>query len=931
MNLENVEDVYRLSPMQEGMLLHSISHPQSGVFVQQICHELIGEVEISSLQDTWQDIMQMFDVLRTVFLWDGLDEPLQVVRQQVEQKWSGLDWTGYTSEQHQEELSSLLANDRRTGFDLAKAPVGRHILIQLNPSHWWWIWSYHHIQLDGWSTSIVLQEFLARCAASTGTTTQTRKPQHREFVQWLGQQDIDSAEKHWRTHLAGFVEPSRLNSLDEVDDVSSSRHQQTEFLITSDDSNKARSFARENRITLNALVQGAWALLFSRYSGEQDIVYGSTVGGRPPQIEGIEQSVGLFINTLPVRVNAAPNTNLTTWLTDLHNQLINLQQWEFSPLAKVQTWSDIEPGQPLFEYIFVFENYPNSAEDTASAGFKVVTKEHYEQSNYPFAILVVPGEQIRLIVVHDSNRFSPCTVELILRQLNFLIQSFVKNPNRPISDIALSESEIHWKTQKGAASVSKISGVHQLFEHHVQTIPDASALISGNKSYSYRETDALAKCIRAQLTDLGIRANDRVGICLNRSTSLIVAVLGVLKAGAAYVPLDPEYPLAQLDFIAADANLGIVLTDSGTLVELSDSNIQTINLDIQLGNTVIEDETERDVEVSSSALAYVIYTSGSSGQAKGVPISHANIVSSTKAREEYYGAGAKRFLLLSSFSFDSSCASIFGALCTGGTLVLPEPGAERNMAEIERLIDTQKVTNLLCLPGLYSLILEHSNPERLRSLQTVVMAGEGFPGALCRDHFEHLPRTRLFNEYGPTEGTVWSTVYEVSPDDQGHSIPIGKPIGEVEILIEDSHGQPAPPGVPGELLIGGPGTADGYFNRPDLTAASFVQRIDSHDRSLRMYKTGDLVADRGDGNLVFLGRIDDQVKIRGYRIEPSAIEDTLRSHPAVKEVVVVPVTTETNDSLLQRMKALPVELAEQLLDEVEGVLPEELAEIRGLD
>lgn len=924
MTFENIEDAFGLTSVQEGMLLHTVAQPNSGLYVQQLCHSLSGDLDEQILQQAWQTVTEKFSALRTVYLWDGLDEPLQVIHKQVETKWTQIDWTALPAQQQQKELKKLLAEDRHIGFDLASAPIGRHWIIKRNASQWYWVWSCHHIQLDGWSTSIVLKEFFALCNDQTETTAipTDNKLNFHEYVDWRRTRDLDEAEAFWKTQLSGFAESTQLNTSAHEAELCERQFEQTVLKLNSVDSDNARRFAREHRITLNVLLQGVWSLLLSRYARQDDIVYGCTLGGRPPELDGIEHAVGLFINTLPVRIKVSPDVSLTEWLAGIQQQLMNLQQWEFCSLAKVQGWSDLEPGDSLFQNIFVFENYPGASTNQQPTGFEITDIQHFEHSNYPFALLVVPNAELELIIVHDTARHGKNATQQILQQLTFLLNSFLSSPARRLGEFSLAPSNQQWRQDHDSKNATSEQQITQLFDYSAARSPDHPAIVFGAQQLTYAQLTQQAKTVSHQLQELGIRPSDRVGIHMNRSFEMIVAILGVLKAGAAYVPLDPDYPQAHLDFIAADSELSIVLTKSDTPVRLSDASIQTINLDSSLACVANKNTTtERPAEVTATDLAYVIYTSGSSGKAKGVPISHANIVSSTKAREEYYGKKSDRFLLLSSFAFDSSCASIFGALCTGGTLVLPEPGAERDMAKIERLIESQRISSLLCLPSLYSLILEHSETERLGSLQTVITAGEKFPAVLCRSHFEKLPAVRLFNEYGPTEATVWSTVYEVKPEDTSQTIPIGKPIANVEIMIADSHGQPAPLGVPGELLIGGPGITSGYLNQPQLTAASFVHQVDSTGKSLRMYKTGDLVVDPGDGNLLFLGRKDDQVKIRGYRIEPSAIEQTLCSHPAVREAVVVPISNETNNSLLQQMQALPPEQADRLLSEVEGMLP----------
>ena len=437
-----------------------------------------------------------------------------------------------------------------------------------------------------------------------------------------------------------------------------------------------------------------------------------------------------------------------------------------------------------------------------------------------------------------------------------------------------------------------------MIEQQAQKQPDQLAVIGVDKSYTYGEIDRRANQLARHLRQLGVGAGTIVGLCVERSADMILGILGILKAGGAYLPLDPTYPLKRLAFMLEDAGATVIVTHQDYTERLPAGNdTKPVCLDTQW-DQIAKHSTE---PISNSAdgdhLAYVIYTSGSTGKPKGVPITHKNLVHSTLARLNYYPVPVQRFLLLSSFAFDSSVVGIFWSLCQGGTLVLPEQRIEQDIVGLADLIQQQAISHTLCLPTLYNLLLRYANPNQLTSLQTVIVAGEVCPKDLVQAHHERLPKTQLYNEYGPTEGTVWSTVYEVPAQFHGIQVPIGKPIANTQAFILDPHLRPVPIGVKGELYIGGIGLAQGYLNRPDLTADRFIDHTFENGVEVRLYRTGDLARFQPDGNIVFLGRADDQVKIRGYRIELAEIEASLQAHSDIREAAVL-AHTRTNDQAL---------------------------------
>jgi amino acid adenylation domain-containing protein len=461
--------------------------------------------------------------------------------------------------------------------------------------------------------------------------------------------------------------------------------------------------------------------------------------------------------------------------------------------------------------------------------------------------------------------------------------------------------------------------IHRIIEQVAAQQPDAVAMIHAGQHVTYAELNRRANRIAHHLKQQGVAQGEVIGLCVERSIEMIAGILGIVKAGAAYLPLDPSYPVQRLAFMLNDAGATKVLAQQRWTHLLAGSNAQVIALDADDAFANMPEDNLHLAETSTQR-AYVIYTSGSTGQPKGVPVTHRNLVHSTFARFDVYQPPAGCFLLLSSFAFDSSVAGIFWALCSGGALCLPMQREEQDANAISRLIDEHAVTHTLCLPSLYQVLLEHAPAGALRSLQVVIVAGESCPSSLLQWHAQVVPHAALYNEYGPTEGTVWCSVHRVQPA-QGGSVPIGKPIPNMQIYIVDARNRPVPVGAIGELLIGGDGLVEGYLNRPELTAARFI-----HAPALsaqRLYRSGDLARYRADGEIEFLGRIDHQIKIRGHRIELEEIESALAAHPSVLLAAVVamadaPALSDDVEVLVEALADMDAGDALRLLDEVES-------------
>jgi amino acid adenylation domain-containing protein/non-ribosomal peptide synthase protein (TIGR01720 family) len=903
--MKNVADIYPLSPTQLGMLFHTIQAPHSGVYFQQFICTLTGELDRTAFTHAWQRIVEAHAVLRTAFIWEEIDEPVQVVRQQVEIPFRYENWQHLSAPAQQTHLASILRTDRQRGFNLAKAPLMRFLLGKIAPDKHQFIWSSHHILLDGWSVQGLLRSVF-RLYESIRQDAKAKikpTPPYRDYIAWLQGQDLALAEDFWRKKLSGFTAPTPLTIDTERRNRSSAEadYHQRKGKIDVQVTNRIKALAKSQRLTLNTIIQGTWAIVLSRYSGESEVVFGATVSGRPPDLPGVEKIVGLFINTLPVRLTVSTDEELMPWLMEIQQQSLAMQQYEYTPLANIQGCSELPRARSLFDSIVVFENYPTDGGSFLPENSSLVLSniQYLEQSNYPLSFLAVPGESLELYLIYDRRYFEDKAIDRLMGHLETILGSLALQPEQTLGAIPIltsaEETQIFDVWNDTRSDLPNDVCIHELIEHQAQNQPDQLAVIGIDKNYTYREIDRHANQLARYLRQLGVGTDTNVGLCVERSADMILGILGILKAGGAYLPLDPTYPRKRLAFMLEDAGATVIVTQQGHTERLpAENHIKPVCLDTQWDQIAKHNNQPIPTSADGRHLAYVIYTSGSTGQPKGVPITHKNLVHSTLARLDYYPVPLQRFLLLSSFAFDSSIVGIFWSLCQGGTLVLPQERLEQDISGLAELIHSQAISHTLCLPTLYNLLLRHAKSDLLASLQTVIVAGEVCPQELAQTHYRRLPHTHLYNEYGPTEGTVWSTVYEFPPKFNGIQAPIGKPIANTQAFILDAQLRPVPIGVTGELYISGHGLTQGYLNRPDLTAECFIDHTFENGVDARLYRTGDLARYLPDGNIVFLERADHQVKIRGYRIEMTEIETCLQAHSAIQDAAVM-ARTVTKD------------------------------------
>jgi amino acid adenylation domain-containing protein/non-ribosomal peptide synthase protein (TIGR01720 family) len=896
-----VEDIYPLSPLQEGMLFHTLYHPGSGVYVAQLLSRFQGELDERALMSACQRLVDRHGILRTSFHWHDLSRPLQVVHGRVEVSVELLDWRSLDPSGHAERLERLLREDRARGFDLGRAPVARWTLVRTGDAEHRLLWSHHHILLDGWSFSLLAAELLATWEALR-RGAEPALPRHRPFrdyIAWLEVGDHAALEAYWRRTLAGWSEPTALPAGRESGGTAAGMGARLARLGVAD-TGDLQAQARRYRLTLNTFVQGAWGYLLGRYSGQDDVVFGSTVSGRPADLPGVESMVGLFINTLPVRLSAAEPSLLLPWLEELQARQAEVRQHEHSSLVEIQGWSEVPRGLPLFESILIFESYPRDESMREGGGeLGVVEVRAVEQTSYPLTVSAVPGENMALAIEYDAARFEEVTVHRMLSHLRNLLAGMAAAPldgGRRLADLPLlSGAERHqlligW-SGLAARGREERGCLHEPFEAQAERTPGATAAVYAGEELSYGELERRANRLAHRLRALGVGPEVPVGICVERSLATLVAIFGVLKAGGAYVPLDPAYPADRLAFLLADARVPVLIADSSSLARLpAGGDLRTVLLDRDAGMPAGESDSRPSPLAGPGYPAYVIYTSGSTGRPKGVLVEHRSAAWYASTARDCYGlTPADRFLQFASLGFDISVEEIFPCLGSGGALVLATPAMLEPGHLLERCRE-QRVTAISVTPAVWhelSLLVEE-DPERLPpSLRLVISGGDRIASERVLGWRRAVgDRVALFNSFGPTETTVACALYEVAGDPAGE-VSIGRPLAGARLYLVDRSLDPVPAGAPGELCIGGHGVSRGYLGRPELTAERFIPDPFGGEPGARLYRSGDRMRWRGDGTLDFLGRVDSQVKIRGFRIEPGEIESVLRTHPRVRDAAVI--------------------------------------------
>ncbi len=883
----DIEDLHPLSPLQQGLLFHSLYAPESKDYLVQVAWTLEGDFDVPRFECAWNDVLSRHAILRTSFDWEDGREPLAVVHREVALPFTFVDLSH--EPRAEERLEDFLLEDRVVPLSPAEAPLLRVALVRLGEGTHRFVWTFHHLLLDGWSLGRVLKEvFTIYEARGRGLSAKLEPPvAFRNYVAWLSKKDPRASEEFWRRELQGFTSATPLGLDDDYGETVDGSADAS-IVFPEKESDAIRAMAREQRVTLSTLFQGAWAFLLSRYSGEQDVVFGATVAGRPPELSGIESMVGLFINTIPVRVEVLDEEPIAEFLEKLQRKGAEAREFEHAPLVDIQGASGVPRGAPLFESLFVFENFPVERSARKIPGLRPFLKtagfRFWTKTSYPLHFRVRPGREIVLDLTYDRSRFDRKTAELILGQFRTAIERAVADPTRAVGTLLPAEPV---RARSGhAASWDAETSIPERFASVVSRYGDRPAIEADGSAWSYLDLDERASRVASSLARL-LGAPSRVALLFGHGAPMVAGMLGALKAGHAFVPLDPRYPRERLLYILKDSGAGALVVDETHRVlarELASDSVPVLAFEELVAS-------DSPVEAPSSfpdrnALAYLLYTSGSTGEPKGTMQSHQNVLHHVRSYGDSLRLGPEdRLTLLSSYAFDASVMSIWGALAHGASLH-PFDLSSRSLGELGTLLSERALTVYHSTPTVFRYFLDAlAKEESLASVRAVVLGGEEVTRRDVDRFRERFPKECvLLNGLGPTESTVSLQYFvDAATEVRGRRVPVGYPVSGMEVFLLDGEGKRA--AVRGEVALRAAHLALGYWNRPELTEKAFLPDPEGGDR--RVYRTGDLGRIQADGALQFLGRKDFQIKIRGQRVEPGEIEAALNGVSGIRESVVI--------------------------------------------
>lgn len=900
--MENVQDIYELSAMQHGLLYDSVITGNSGMHMYQLDYVLRGRVDREVLERVWQETLNRHASLRTSFHWDEIKTPLQIVHGEVPIRVGFHDWTDCPSEELEHRMDLFRDEDRVKGFDFEVPPLMRLDLFHVGPGVYRLNWSFHHVLMEGWSASLVQAEVQQRyrCALTKEPLELAEHRPYRDYITWIQEQDPQVAEAYWRNVLKGYEGATHLC----VDQAPSDLHVPVDqfdsqvLTLSREKTADLMAFGKRHEVTLNTLVQGAWSLMLSAYTGQEDAVFGSVVSGRSVPMDGVESIVGLFVNLLPTRVKVVPDQALVEWLQEFQQAQVEQRVFEHVGSAEIKTWSDIPAAKTMFDTVVVFQNWMGNL-TSSQWGDEVTVEEtrgYHGSPGSPVAAVVIPSDELVLGISYDLNRYSAADVETMLGCLRSLMESLPEGEPMKLRDLPLLNAEDRQRVLEQwnpPASEEAAPLVPAELERQAQATPDAAALIAGGTTWTHAELDRRANQVANALADAGVAAGQRVALCVEREPWMVAAMLGALKAGCPYVPLDPAHPTGRLTDLLEDASVSMLLLGESVRDRLPASATEVERL--VLGGDVIKSASDARPTSAPAAsdVAYMIFTSGSTGRPKGVQVSHgalANFVA--HCRDEFELTAADRVLQFASISFDTAIEEIFPTLASGATLVLRDDSMIGSVDAFLQACTDWGIT-LIDFPTAYWNViaqgLDEAEGQLPDTVRLIILGGERARTKHLAEWLRCVPDgPRILNTYGPTEATVVATSTELTAADlQDDELSIGKPIRNARAYILDSRGQPVPAGVTGELHLAGAGLAEGYFGEPEWTDERFVPDPFTAEPGARMYKSGDLARYRPDGNIEFAGRVDQQVKFRGYRIELEEIEAVVRRQDGVQDAAVL--------------------------------------------
>ena len=862
-----------------------------------------GHLQIDMLQVALQKVVSRFEILRTSFKHlPGIVFPLQVISDRSIALEHPIDLSILSLQEQAEMVDQLLYEKIQMSLSSEQDQSFHVYLLKLSAKEHLMILALHALLADLVTLNNLVKQISQAYIECLGSEEQTNEVmQYVDFSEWqndlFASEETKNEKRYWYSQGAVLSLEQKLPYEQSFSHPLEFNPQKIVTSINKDLTKEIELFVQSHQVSFSVLFLTCWVVLLNLLTGQRDVLTGVGHNGR--SYSEVEEALGLFAKYLPLQPCIKDDMCFIEVLKSIAISVDENNRWQ-----DFFSWEDIEGNHKakFFPASFDFNNQLPIRVLLEDISFSMIDSNVCIDC-FKLKLSCSIRDNIPVTELHyDPNYFQDEHIRWLLEHFSVLMKNAIEEPNLEISHLKVLSPSMKKKilvdfNSTGTSAPEDIC-IHQLFEKQVEVTPNEVAVVCGREQLTYTELNSQSNQLAHYLQKMGVGPDILVGICVDRSLDMIVAILGVLKAGGAYVPLDPTYPQDRLTMMLEDSRISFLLTQTHLKEHLQPLQQQLLLLDIDSNFFNLESNQNLTSEMDTRNIAYLIYTSGSTGKPNGVMVTHSNLVGSTIARGEFYEEPMKRFFLLSSFAFDSSVVGIFWTLCQGGRLVIPEKSFQYASSQIINAIVENKITHLLCTPSLYNHVVYQEDFSSVADLSVIIVAGEICPKELVELHYKKLPLTVLYNEYGPTEGTVWSTVYKTQRKDASIQIPIGRSISNMQIYILKEDLQPVPIGIPGELYIAGSGITRGYFNNPTLTSERFIPNPFSDDGGTRMYKTGDVCRYLPNGNLEFLGRTDQQVKIRGFRIELGEIETCLGELPAVRQTVVIANESNSDDKRL---------------------------------
>ncbi|WP_339788681.1 amino acid adenylation domain-containing protein [Paenibacillus sp. FSL R7-0313] len=889
-HLGEIENIYSLTPMQKGMWFHSALDRQTAAYFEQTRFTMRGALDVQLFERSWMELAKRHLVLRANFVKGPAGEPLQIIYRDKPVGFEYEELLHLQVDEKQAYLDKKAEEDKLRGFDMEHDALVRFTILRTEEQSYHVLWSFQHILMDGWCLAQLMQElFEAYSALASGEQSAGDKgSDYGAYIEWLEKQDDQAALAYWMGFLAGYEGQTVLPGQKELAPNGRFTADHVTAELGKDLSERMDRVAKQRLVTVNTLLQAIWGVMLQKYNGTNDAVFGSVVAGRPAEIPGIESMIGLFINTVPVRVTSEADTVFADLMAKLQERALESGRYDYYPLYEIQARS--VQKQNLINHIIAFENYPvdeqmEQAGDQQHGDLTIADVQMEEQTNYNFNVTVVPGDEIEIRFDFNAEVFDKDSIERLKGHLVHLLEQVADNPEITVGELELvteaEKADLLGSFNDTTTEFPRGKTLIQLFEEQAERIPDAAAISLNGQELTYRELNERVNRLARTLRSHGISKGRLVAIMAERSIEMVVGMLAAHKAGSAYVPIDPEYPEERIRFLIEDSGAQVMLTQSRLRERLAGSD-SVILLDDE--SFYHEDRTNLNPGNEATDLACIIYTSGTTGKPKGNLVSHRNIVRIVRNTNYIDITERDHVLQLSSYSFDGAIFDIFGALTNGARLVLVPHETLLEIGQLADLIQRERISVMLITTAFFNVLVD-VNVDCLRDVRAILFGGERVSVGHVRKALAHIGPGRLNHLYGPSESTVYTTYLPVDfVDESAVTVPIGRPISNTTVYIVDSQNKLLPIGVAGELCVGGEGLVGGYNNRPELTAEKFVDH--PFVQGERMYRTGDLAKWLPDGTIEYVGRTDDQVKVRGFRIELGEIEAQLQKVEGIRKTTV---------------------------------------------